>query len=161
MAATATPAGAGLIVVGTYLVLAFNRFGLLGLVEVRATSRIVLTGVYGWLWLVVATRLVVWWGFGQRHPSARLIVLLGHGHLPLLLAAVFVQFGSVNLNTTGFSIWIAVFSVGFWMPAMLVMGTATAFTHSPRRALLAVATPYAVWLWVVGRSLWRQVGHLL
>lgn len=161
LAATATPAGAGLIVVGAYLVVAFDRFGLLGFFEVRATLRIILTGLYGWLWLVGAAWLIARWAFGHRGSGRSLVPLLGHSHLPLLLLAIFVQFVSVSLNTTGISIWPALLAVAFWMPAMLVAATATGLDLSHRRALVTAGVPYAVWLLVVGRSLWRQIGHLL
>ena len=161
MATTATPAGAGLIVVGAYLVLAFDRFGLLGLFEVRATVRIILTGLYGWLWLVGATWLIARWVSGLRVSPGTLVPLMGHAHLPLLLIAVFVQFVSVSLDAIGISIWPALFAVGFWMPAMMVAATKTALDLDWGRALLAASLPYVIWLLVVGKTLWRQIGHLL
>jgi len=161
MAAMATPAGAGLIVGGAYLVFAFDRFGMQGFFEIRATIRMMLTGLYGWLWLVGASWVIARFAFGYQGPPSRLGPLMGHAHLPLLLLAVFIQFVSIALTATGPAFWLAVFTGVFWMPAMLVSATMSAAGLSLRQAAVAAGVSYLGWALVVGRSLWTQLEHLL
>ena len=157
----ATPAGAGLVVLGAYLVFAFDRFGIEGFFEPRATVRMMLTGLYGWLWLIAGTWAIARSTFGSVGPTTRLAPLMGHAHLPLLLLAMFIQFVSVALNLLGIAWWLALFTGVFWLPAMLVSAVATATGLDWRRAVIAVTAPYVAWLLVVGRSLWTQLEHLL
>ncbi len=161
LSAMATPAGAGLIVFGTYLVLAFDRFGMQGFFEVRATVRMVLTGFYGWLWLAGATWAIARFLFRYLGAPGQLPSLFGHAHLPLLLLAVFIQFVSITLNVTGIAFWLSLFAGAFWMPAMLISATATSTTLSLRQAAVAAGLPYLGWVLVVGRTLWIQLEHLL
>jgi len=161
ISAMATPAGAALVVFGAYVVLAFDRFGLQGFFEFRATTRLVLTGLYGWMWLVAGTWLIARFAFGWL-GSARLIVpLFGHAHLPLLLVAVLIQFSSVALSLTAPALWLAVFAGAFWLPAMLVVATRNVANLTLGQSMLAAGVPYGAWAAVVGRTLWRQLGHLL
>ncbi len=159
--AMATPAGAGLVVLGAYLVFAFDRLGVQGVLEPRASVRMMLTGLYGWLWLVGAGWAIARLAFGYPGSPARLAALIGHAHLPLLLVAVSIQFVAVALNVTGIVLWFALFSVAFWMPAMLVLAAVTAANLHLRQALVTVGLPYLTWLLVVGRTLWIQLEHLL
>lgn len=161
MEAAVSPAGAGLIVMAAYVMVAFDRFGMQAVLEVRAVARVMLVGFYGWVWLVGATWVIVRSAFGFLGSPARLAPLMGHAHLPLLLLAVLIQFGSVALNFTGVAVWPAVFAGLFWMPAMLVSATATIADLNFRAATVAVTGPYLVWLALVGRSLWTQLEHLL
>lgn len=161
MAAMATPAGAALIVGGTYFVFAFDRFGMQGFVEARATVRMMLVGLYGWLWLAGAFWLIARGGFGYLGTPRRIAPFVGHAHLPLLLVAIFIQVVSITLTVTGPARWVALFAGGFWMPAMLVSATITVTGLTVRRALVVVGVPYLAWVAVVGRSLWTQLGHLL
>ncbi|MEE9472862.1 MAG: hypothetical protein V3V82_02645, partial [Acidimicrobiia bacterium] len=87
MATTSTLAGAGLVVSGTYLLLAFDRFGIQGFVEARATARLLLTGLYGWLGLAVASWLIARLAWQQRPPFELVMRLFGHAHVPLLVVA--------------------------------------------------------------------------
>ncbi|MCP4245854.1 MAG: hypothetical protein GY778_02290 [bacterium] len=161
MAAMATLAGAGLIVGGAYLVFAFDRFGMQGFFEIRATVRMMLTGLYGWLWLVGASWAIARFAFGYLGSPGRLGPLMGHAHLPLLLLAVFIQFVSIALTTTGLALWLALFTGLFWMPAMLVSATMSATDLPLWRAGVAAGVPYLAWALVVGRSFWTQLEHLL
>lgn len=161
VSAMATPAGAGLMVLGAFLVLAFDRFGVQGILEPRATVRMGLTGFYGWMWLSGAIWLSARLAFGHRGPLRPLVPLVGHAHLPLLLVAVFIQFVSVTLDLTGPAWWFAVFVGLFWMPGMLVAAVRNLVSATLLRAVAITLIPYVVWVLVVGRTLWTQVGHLL
>ena len=161
LSATATPAGAGLIVLGTYLVFAFDRFGMQGFFEPRATVRVMLTGLYGWLWLVGATWLIIRFVFGYAGPVVSLVPLFGHAHLPLLLVAVFIQLVSVTLDFTSVARWVALFAGVLWMPAMLGAAARNVGGLTLGQSMVAAAIPYLVWALVVGRTQWTQLGHLL
>lgn len=160
MSAVATFGGAGLIVLGAYLVFAFDRLGLQGFFAPRAPVRLILTGVYGWMWLVGSMWLTARFVFGNIGPIRPLVLLVGHAHLPLLLLAIFIQIVSVTLDTTGPAFWLALFASGLWMPAMLVAAAFTALDLSRRQSLAAVGLAYSVWAVVVGRTLWTQLEHL-
>jgi len=67
----------------------------------------------------------------------------------------------VTLNLTAPALWLAVFAGGFWLPAMLVVATKNVASLTLRQATLAGGIPYVAWAAVVGRTLWRQLGHLL
>lgn len=161
LSAMATPGGAALVALGAYLVFAFDRFGLLGIFEPRATVRLMLTGLYGGLWLVGGAWLVARVAFSHSGPVWPMVPLFGHAHLPLLVVAVLIQLFSVTLDLTGPSLWGAVFAGGFWMPAMLVAAVRNLTVLTTWQAVVTVALPYLVWLLVVGRTLWTQLGHLL
>lgn len=156
----ATVRGAGLVVIGAYLVVAFDRFGWPDF-AIRATTRTVLVGFYGWMWLAVASWIAVRLATGSRAPIADYVRLTGHAHLPLLLVAVLVMIFPVTLNVEHVSLWPALFSGLFWMPAMVVNAAATPSGLSLRRAALPAVVAYLAWAAVVGRLVWRQIGHLL
>lgn len=157
----ATPGGSALIVLGAYLVFAFDRFGLQGLFEPRATTRMLLVGLYGWLWLTGATWLIARLAFDHAVSPGRLVPLIGQAHLPLLLLAVFIQFSTVALGGTNIGYWLALFAGSFWMPAMLVAATASATGLPTRKAIVAAGVPYLSWALVVGRWFWTRLEHLL
>jgi len=156
----ATPGGAALVVLGAYLVFAFDRFGWPDF-AVRPTTRLVLTGFYGWLWLAGASWLVARIAFAGRASLPSFVRLSGHAHLPLLLLAALIQLVSVMLNATNVARWPALFVGAFWLPVLLVNAVSAASNFGRGRASLAVAVPYLVWATVVGRLLLRQLGHLL
>ena len=160
LADEATPGGAALVVLGAYLVFAFDRFGWPDF-ALRPTTRLVLTGFYGWLWLAGASWVVTRIAFAGRTSLTSFVRLTGHAHLPLLLLAAFIQFVSVMLNATNVARWPALFVGAFWVPALLVNAVSAASGLGRGRASLAVGVPYLVWAAVVGRLLWRQLGHLL
>lgn len=156
-----TLAGAGLVVAGAYLVLAFDRFGIQGFVEARATIRLLLTGVYGWLGVSAGSWLIARLAW-QRSTSFELVLrLFGHAHLPLLVVAVAIQFVSVTLRLSDVVIWLALFAVLVWMPFQLVAAAEVSLGVSKRHAAAAVAGPYVAWVVIVGRWLETQFGHLL
>ncbi len=161
MATTSTLAGAGLVVSGTYLLLAFDRFGIQGFVEARATARLLLTGLYGWLGLAVASWLVARLAWQQRPPFGLVMRLFGHAHVPLLVVAVAIQFLSVGLRLSGVVLWPALFAVLVWMPAQLIIAAEVSFSLEKPRAALTVLGPYVAWVLIVGRLLETQLGHLL
>lgn len=161
LAKAGTLAGAVLVVAGTYLLLAFDRFGIQGFVEARATTRMVLTGVYGWLGLSFGSWLtarVVW---QVRAPFELVLRLFGHAHLALLVVAVAIQFLSVTLRLSDVVIWLALFAVFVWMPLQLVAAAQVALGLTRGYAMLVLATPFVAWLLIVGRWLETQFSHLL
>lgn len=152
--------GATAMVIGAYLVFAFDRFGWPDF-AVRPTARLVVTGVYGWLGLAAGCWAVMRLIGGRSAPLPTLIRLTGHAHLPLLLLAIFIQVVAVMFNLTSVSRWPAFFIALFWFPAQLTHAVAGASGLERGRAAAVAAVPYGVWLAVVGRLLWRQLGHLL
>ncbi len=158
--ADASVRGAGLVVIGAYLILAFDRFGWPDS-AFRATTRTLLVGLYGWLWLAVVPWIVVRMTTTSRAPLSDYMRLTGHAHLPLLLVAILVFVLPVSLGVSGIALWPALFAGVVWMPAMLVNAVATAAGVSRRSAALPALVPYVVWAAVAGRWLWRQIGHLL
>ena len=161
LAAMATPAGAGLVLMGAYLVLAFDRFGFQAFIEVRASARMLLIGLYGWAWLVGGAWVIARMAFSYTGSASRLAPLMAHAYVPLLLLALFIQFVSVAANISGLAFWLALFAGGFWMPAMLVAAAGTATGLGRRSAIVVAGVPYLVWVVVVGRPLWLQMEHLL
>jgi hypothetical protein len=152
--------GAALVVIGTYLMLAFDRFGWPDF-AIRPTTRAVLIGFYGWIWLAVAS-----WAIVRRAsvPSASLssyLRLTGHAHFPILVVAAFLLVFAVTLNVAFIGRWPTLFAGVVWMPAMLASVVSTLSGLSLGRAALVVALPYAAWVAVVGTHMFRQVEHLL
>jgi hypothetical protein len=149
------------VAMGAYAILAFDRFGVQGVTAPRGTVRLLLTGFYGWLWLAAAAWVIGRFVLGADTPFATVFRLYGYAHLPLVILAVVIQVFSVAFRASGPALLVALFAGVFWMPALLVAATSQAFAIDRRRALAVVAAPYLVWLLVVGRSLYIQVGHLL
>lgn len=160
VSAVATTQGAALLVLGSYLVLALSRFGMQGLFEPRAAVRMLLTGAYGWMWLVGATWAIARVGFRSPIAVRSLFPVIGHAHLPLLLVAIFIQFVSVSLAVLGPARWAAVLAA-VWIPAMLIAATRNATRLSLRDSVVAAGLPYVAWAAVVGRTMWIRVEHLL
>lgn len=154
-------AWAVIVAVGAYFILAFDRFGIQGAFEPRATVRMLLIGFYGWLWLAGASWLVGRLAFGARAPLGTVFRLYGYAHLPLMLSAITIQVVSVAFQILGPALVISLFAGLFWMPALLVAATRQAFDLDSARAIMVVIGPYAVWLLVVGRLLFTHLGHLL
>jgi hypothetical protein len=155
-----TRVGSAAMVLGTFLLLAFNRLGWPDF-AFRATTRFLLIGLYGWLGLSLATFVVVRLVFRRSGPLPTLIKLVGHAHLPLLFAAIVMQVVSVSLDITGVARWPAVFAAVFWMPAMLAAGTRAWTGLSRAQAVASAAAPYLAWAATVGRFIWDQLDHLL
>lgn len=148
------------MVLGTFLLLAFNRLGWPDS-AFRATTRFVLIGFYGWLGLTLATFVVVRLAFRRSGPFTTLLRLVAHAHLPLLFVAIVMQLMSVSLDITGLARWPAVFAGVFWMPAMLTAALCPWADLTRPQAALSAAAPYLVWAATVGRFLWYQLDHLL
>lgn len=152
--------GAGFMVIGTYLILAFGRFGWPDF-AVRATTRMLLVGFYGWMGLAVAAWLAVRLAGSKPAPFSDFARLTGHAHLPLLLVAVTLLVFPVTFDVGGVGRWPAIFVALFWMPAMLVNAVATGSGWSRWQAAGPAIVAYVVWAAVVGRWLWRMLGHLM
>jgi hypothetical protein len=150
-----------LITMGAYAILAFDRFGIQGLLAPRATVRILLIGLYGWLWLAGVAWSVGRLVLATQAPFATVFRLYGFAHLPLLLVAITIQVVSVALRVLGPSLAVALLGVVVWMPALLVSASRQAFELDTRPAFLLIAGPFLLWLVVVGGVLTAQLGHLL
>ena len=149
------------VAIGAFAILAFDRFGVQGVIEPRATVRLLLTGFYGWLWLASAAWLIGRFVFRGEARFGTVFRLYGYAHLPLVVLAVAIQVVSVALRLSGPALLLAVFVGLFWMPALLVAATSQAFAIDRRRAVGVAIVPYLIWVLVVGRSLYTQIGHLL
>lgn len=158
---TGTFAGSALVAVGAYAILAFDRFGIQGVVEPRATVRLLLVGFYGWLWLAVAAWLIGRLALGSEARFTTVFRLYGNAHLPLVFVAIAIQVFSVVGQTLGPAMVVAALALLIWMPAMLTAATRQVLDRDRPRAVLVIAGPYLVWLLTVGRYLLSQLGHLL
>ena len=161
LAATGTFAGSALVAIGAYGILAFDRFGVQGITDPRATVRLLLVGFYGWLWLAGAAWLIAQVAVGSIVGFPRVLRLYGNAHLPLVVVAITIQIFAVFAQALGPALVVGVFSVLFWMPAMLTGATRQAFGVETKRAMVIVAGPYLIWVLTAGRWLFSQVGHLL
>ncbi len=161
LAATGTLGGAALVTIGAYAIFAFDRLGIQGVVDPRATVRLLLVGFYGWLWLAVSAWAIGRVVLGAAAALAAVMRLYGNAHLPLVFVAIGIQVFSVVARTQNPALVIAVLASLVWMPAMLVAATRVVFDLQPRKAALVVVGPYLVWLLTVGRYLVAQLGHLL
>ncbi len=156
----ATRLGSSALVLGTFLLLAFNRLGWPDF-ALRATTRFVLIGLYGWLGLALATWWLVRLAYRRADSLPTLFRLVAHAHLPLLFVAIVMQVTSVSLDIGGLARWPAVFAGVFWMPAMLAAALCAWADLKRHQAVLSAAVPYLVWAATVGRFLWNQLDHLL
>ncbi len=155
-----------MIVVAAWVVLAWGRFGSQAFVGMRAYSRFVLVGVYGWLgltavlWLIARRRSRSSEG-GDEHDLGirRLLIKVGQAHQPLVAGALILQFLQVAphsvLNTAIGYVMVA------WMGPQLVAAVAS----FERRSILAVVAPtlaaWSLWLATVGWYLEMRLGHLV
>ncbi|MEE9416932.1 MAG: YIP1 family protein [Acidimicrobiales bacterium] len=144
-----------------FALLAWNRFGAQGVVAPRASVRLILIGVYGWLGASVALWAIARFTFGIIVPFQRTLCVLGTSHIPLVVLGGILQFAGVVFRwfLPGLIGSIVVF--GLWMPAMLVAGSRHIFGLDTKRAATVVVVPYAGWLATVGVVLHRQLGHLI
>lgn len=149
-----------LVALGAYVVLAFGRFGIQGVLEPKVPVRLILVGLYGWVWLAGASWGVARFAFGVTASPVTVFRLFGHAHMPLLAVAVTIQIASIMLQAFGIAAVVAAFALA-WMLALLVVAARAAFGFDLGRAMLAVAGPFAVWVAVVVRWLETQLGHLL
>ncbi len=156
----ATAQGAALLTVGAYVAIAFDRFGIQGFSEPRGAARIVLAGFYGWAGLSAAM-----WIIARRRGGVPgltdLLRLVGQAHVPVLMLGLVIQGLSVTLRLQGPAKALAVFSLLFWMPALLVNAASRALDIPRSSTWQVVAIPYIAWAVVVGRFVFDQVGHLL
>ncbi len=157
---TATRTGATAVAIGSFLLLAYDRFGWPDSAP-RATTRFVLTGFYGWLWLTLASFVLVRFMYKRSASPFQLLRLVGHAHLPLLATGIFIQVVAVSFDVANVSRWPALFAGLLWMPAMLGGAIRVWADLDLRRSLSVVVVPYVAWAAIVGRYLWDQLDHLL
>lgn len=160
---------ASLLAVGASAAIALNRFGGAVFDGPRAFVRLTPVGVWGWLALGAATWLVAV-GIGRissattpnEEPNVlRTVAVVGTAHLPLFVLGL-VVFGSANLlQVLGPGAVAAVFVVGFWIPAQLIVGIRVVHGLTVTSALVAVVPAYALWFLTVGQHLLGQIEHLL
>ena len=148
------------LVVTTYTLLAVDRFGW-PIDAPRATVRLILLGVYGWLGLALSSWAIA--RIVKRRPVGplTLVRLAGHAHLPILPIAAMVLIFAVNLDIVGIWRWSALFAGTVWMPAMLTRAVSAGAEVGLREAAMIVTLPYAAWVITVGLHLWSQLAHLL
>ena len=157
-----------IMVVIAYLILAVNRFGILGFTAPKAAVRLVLVGVHSWLLLAGFLWLVGRFGSspaGSSSPPRPTLpmaaVAVGTAHAPVLGTAIFIAVvaGFAQLQGPG---WVAaIVLVGMWMPALVVQATRSITGLEKSQAIALGLGLYLVWLATTGRYLHAQVGHLL
>ena len=123
--------------------------------------RFLLIGIYGWLWLALASWALSRVLFRASGPVGSFLRLTGHAHLPLLVTALIVVIVTVTFGVATVGWWPAAFAVLLWMPSMLAAAVATASDLDLRRALPVAIIPHVFWVAIVGRHLWTQLAHLL
>jgi len=156
-----TMASAAATALGAFAFFAFDRFGFQAFIAPRATMRMLLVGLYGWLGLAVVALLIARRTRPTTPAFGEVLRIYGYAHLPLLLLAFTIQIIAVVARALGPSFVFAVFVVAIWLPASLVAATRYVFDVSLPQAIGIIAAPYALWVALVGSYLWRQVGHLL
>ncbi len=156
----ATLLGTASLVVFTYLLLAFDRFGWPDYAP-RQTVRLTLLGVYGWLGLALSCWAIA--RIVKRRPVGplTLVRLAGHAHLPILPIAAMVLIFAVTFDIVGIWRWPALFAGLVWMPAMLTRAVSAGAEVGLREAAVIVTPPYVAWVITVGLHLWNQLAHLL
>lgn len=156
-----TPFSAGVIAMGAYALVAWDRFGFQALVAPRASARVLLIGFYGWLGLAALSRLVGRRLTGRQVDLIDAIRLYGVAHMPLLAVAVAAQAFGVMFELAGPGRVVAGFAATVWLPGQLLAATRALFGVGSSRAAAIVAVPYLAWVGLVGVQLARQIGHLL
>jgi hypothetical protein len=155
-----------LTVVAAFVLAAWNRFGSQGFLGPRSPSRMILTGVYGWLALTV----VLWLIARRREPEVpgtelfslqRAAASVTVAHFPLIILGFYIAtFGAFIRNPLpGTVLAVVVFAV--WIPALLGRALQHLTDVDTVNALGLIAVPYVLWLAWIGRYLYLQVGHLL
>lgn len=158
---------ATLVVVGSWLLLAWNRFGYQGVETPRTVARFVLVGVYGWLGLVAVLWLL---GLGLNRIATRpvsrpaigapLLSVVGLAHLPLLVFGFVLQLGQlIPVPFAMFLVTVVVFVL--WLPAVLVAAVGSVTSRPWSTSAAHVAPAYAIWLVTVGGFLLSWLGHLI
>jgi len=151
----------GLTVLFAYVVLAWNRFGLISFSTPRAPMQLILVGVYGWLGMAaliwLASQLLSDWKI-DFHRAA---VATAIAHVPLVFLAFFMAIVAGFARLTGPSAVVALLVAGLWMPALLTRGFHDGGGLRLKPALAAAVVTQLIWTATVGRYLVDQVGHLL
>ena len=147
--------------IGSFAFFAFDRFGFQAFIAPRATTRILLVGLYGWLGLSAATLLLAHRVTSARVSFVEVVRIFGYAHLPLLILGFAIQLVAVVTQVLGPSLIVAIFAFAVWMPASLIAATRYLFEVDVGRSIKIVLPPYAVWALLIGAYLWRQIGHLL
>lgn len=155
-----------LTVVGAFVLAAWNRFGVQGILGPRAPIRFLLVGLWGW----IALSLVVWLIARRFDEDLRADPLYGIQrtavsmtvtHFPIVIAGFYMAtFGAfIRTPIPGLIIAIACFAV--WIPWLYIRAMKHLADVDNKTAAMAMVGPYVIWLVTIGRYLWQQVGHLI
>jgi hypothetical protein len=151
-----------LIVVGTWLLLAWARFGSHSISSPRALTRYVLVGVYGWIGLSV-----LFWLVGRiqtapgsgTHGMVAAAIRVGQVHQPLAIGGLIIQI--IQILPTGPVTGIIALASVSWMGGQLI----GAMAAHQQRPVFSVAGPtmlaWLPWLATAGFYLWHRLGHLI
>lgn len=150
--------GRAMTVFFAYAMLAWNRFGLLSFTSPRASTRMVLVGIYSWL----ALALLLWVAGRAAELSFRdAAVSTGIAHVPLVALAFFMAIVAGFARVFGPGLVLAIV-VGFaWMPVLLIRALHDMAKWSWPKAALGGTGLQLLWLVTAGRYFYDQVGHLL
>ncbi len=159
-----------LTVLGAFTLAAWNRFGSQAFLGPRAPVRMILTGIYGWLALslvvwFIATRIDPELLHDRSHSIRRALVAVTVAHFPLIIIGFYIATFGAFIRSPWPGTIIAILTFSFWIPTLLTRALQHLVSLDVRldrgRAMLAIAVPYIVWLLIIGRYLFQQVGHLL
>ena len=148
-----------LTVIFAYAILVWNRFGLLTFTAPKAPARLFLVGIYSWLALAAVVWLASRWHRQVRWRDAAIATAIAH--VPLIGMAFFMAIVVGFARWTGPGVFVAIFVVGWWMPALLFRAFRDLVGMEPPKALLAAIGLQALWIVGPGLFLHSQVGHLL
>jgi len=155
-----------LTVVAGFALAAWNRFGAQGFFDPRALLRMLLTGIWGWLGLTI----VVWLIASRLDDDVRstpLVTLqrmaasVSVAHFPLIILGFYIATFGAFIRTPIPGTVLAVAAFGVWIPHLLMRAVRHVADVSVTRAATVVVLPYLLWLAIIGRWLFVQVGHLL
>ena len=153
--------GRVLTVLFAYGIMAWNRFGLLGVTAPRAPIRLVLIGIYSWLALAAIFWLTARMSAPGSIPPKDAAVAASVVHIPLVALGFFMAIVAGFARILGPGTVLAVVVVGLWMPALVARAMRDVAGLRWSRAVPFAALIQLGWVVGTGRHLHAQVGHLL
>ena len=151
-----------LIVLGTWLLLAWARFGSQAISSPRALTRYVLVGVYAWIGLSVLFWLV---GRIQTAPGSgtdgmvAAAIKVGQAHQPLAIGGLVIQI--IQILPTGPVTGVIAFASITWMGGQLIGAMAAHQQRPVFSVAVATVVVWIPWLATAGLYLWQRLGHLI